>query len=128
MWVCKNLFGFFFFWFGVRPKRAKSKYFKMNKSTKRFVFFKEIFISFLHRCMFPASYFLQRKHVAHDHINGEPNETRFVSQMFFQVFTEFIKRSPPPPPPPPPPQTFLFLWVCLLVCLYANYSLIFDML
>ena len=32
--ICKNIF------FVVCPKREKNKYFKMNKSTKRFEFFR----------------------------------------------------------------------------------------
>ena len=37
----------------------------MNRSTKRFVFFKDLFIfSFLHMCMFPAYCFHQRTYMA----------------------------------------------------------------
>ena len=36
----------------------------MNTFTKRFVFFQELFISFLHICMFVACYFRQRTYVA----------------------------------------------------------------
>ena len=72
----------------VGPKREKSKYFKMNMSTKIFIFLG--FFSFLHRCRFPTGYFRQRTYIAQGHMNGAPNETRthsfrFVSRMFFQV-------------------------------------------
>ena len=35
-------------------------YFKMNRFTKRFIFFKELLISFLNTCLFPACCFRQR--------------------------------------------------------------------
>ena len=61
--------------FRCRSNREKSKYFKMNRSTKRFVFFKELFILFLHMSMFPACCFHQRTYVAQEYVTGEPNET-----------------------------------------------------
>ena len=67
IYICKKISSFFFV---EGPKREKSKYFKMNKSTKRFVFFKELFILFLHTCMFPACCFDQRKYVVQGHLNG----------------------------------------------------------
>ena len=47
--------------FVVRPKREKSKCFKINRPTKAFIssfFFLELFIPFLHPCRFPACCFL----------------------------------------------------------------------
>ena len=38
LYICN----FFLFLFVIGPKREKSKYFKMNSPTKRFVFFKEL--------------------------------------------------------------------------------------
>ena len=49
----------------------------MNRSTKRFVFFKELFIYLLHICMFPACCFRQRTYVTQGHVNRAPNETGF---------------------------------------------------
>ena len=46
--------------FFVGPKREKSNNFKMNRSIKRFISFKELFISFLHTGMFPVCCFRQR--------------------------------------------------------------------
>ena len=46
------------------PKREKHKYFKMNRSTKQFVFFKELFIYFI------------LTYVAQSHLNGALNETQ----------------------------------------------------
>ena len=42
---------------------------KMNRSTKRSVIFKELFIHFLHTCMFPTCCFHQRTYVAQGHVN-----------------------------------------------------------
>ena len=42
------------------PKRERSKYFKMNRFTKRFIFFKELFMKFFHMSMFPAYCFCQK--------------------------------------------------------------------
>ena len=34
----------------VGPKREKSKYFKMNRSTEKFIFFKELFCFYIRVC------------------------------------------------------------------------------
>ena len=47
----------------------------MNRSTKSFVFFKDLFISVLYTGMFPACCFRQRTYVARGHVNGVLNET-----------------------------------------------------
>ena len=47
----------------------------MNRSTKRFVFFKDIFIWFLHLRMFPVCCFRQRIYVAQGHVKEAPNKT-----------------------------------------------------
>ena len=47
--------------FIVGPKREK--YFKMNKSTKRFVFFKESFIYFVLRYVYVSSWLLSSKNI-----------------------------------------------------------------
>ena len=47
----------------------------MNRSTKRFVLFKELFISFLHKYIFPACCFRQRTYMAKGHVNRVPKET-----------------------------------------------------
>ena len=61
IYICKKNSSFI-----VNPKREKSKYLKMNKSSKGFVFFKEIllkiFISFLNTSMFPVVAFT-REHM-----------------------------------------------------------------
>ena len=57
--------------------RKKSKYFKRNRSTKRFAFF-FFFENYLFRSymlMFPAYCFRQRTYVAQDHENGAPCAT-----------------------------------------------------
>ena len=60
--------------FRCRSKERK-KYFKMNRSTKRFVFLKiYLFILFLHMCMFPACCFHQRTYMAQGLVNGVLNE------------------------------------------------------
>ena len=45
------------------------------------IFFKNnyLFISFLHRCMFPGYCFHQRTYVVHCHVNGVRNETWTLS-------------------------------------------------
>ena len=63
--VCEWGGGWHFF--VVDPKKEKSEYFKMNRSTKRFVFLKELFNSFLHTRIFPAWCFSQRTYVAQGH-------------------------------------------------------------
>ena len=84
-------------------------YIKMNRSTKRFIFFKELFILFLNTWMFPACCFHQRifskfrvfffyLDVAQGDMNGTSNKTwihscMFVIRMFFQVLYRFIERS-----------------------------------
>ena len=47
--VCVRVCEFFSF-FAVDPKREKSYNFKMNRSTQRFVFFKELFCSYTRVC------------------------------------------------------------------------------
>ena len=42
----------------------------MNWFTKRFEFFKELFISFVHTRMFPACCFRKRIYVAQGYMNG----------------------------------------------------------
>ena len=49
---------FFFFVFVVGPKREKSKYLKINRCTKRLIFFKLSICSFLR--VFLSSWYLQR--------------------------------------------------------------------
>ena len=50
-------------------------YFEIGRSTKRFLVFFNLFILFLHSCMFPACCFRQRTYMAQDLVNGELNET-----------------------------------------------------
>ena len=69
-------------------------YFKINLPTKRFVFFKELFISLLHTCMFSACCLPPRTYVGQGYMNGPPNATRthscrFVIRMFSQVLYRF---------------------------------------
>ena len=81
-------------------------HFKIGMSTKRFVYFRiYLFILFLHTCMFPASCFCQRTHMAHSLVNGVLNETWTHSCLQFDWFSVgygFIQRS-----------SSLFLRVCL---------------
>ena len=62
--------------------KKEYKYFKIARSTKRFVFFKfiHLFICFvltyvLYMCMFPAYCFHQRTYMAQGPVNGVLNET-----------------------------------------------------
>ena len=49
----------------------------MNRSTKRLVIFKELFISFLHTCIFSAFCFRQRTYMALSHMNGAQTYTSY---------------------------------------------------
>ena len=63
---------------GCRSKERIRIYFKIGKSTKRFVFFEFIYFVLtymLYICMFPTCCFRQRKCVAQDLLNGVLNET-----------------------------------------------------
>ena len=65
------------------------------RSTKRFIFFKELFISFLRTYMFLACWFRQKPYVAQGHMNGAANDTRtpscrFVNNKPRRVSSSFI--------------------------------------
>ena len=70
--------------FAVGPKREKSKYFKMNRSTNRS--FKKIFVSFLRTCMFTACCFRQRTYVTQGHVILAPNETRIEIYIHIYIY------------------------------------------
>ena len=100
--------------FCCRSKERK-KYFKMSRSTKRFVFFFRIylFISFLYTCMFPACCFHQRTYMAEGIVNvGDLNSLVFAVWMVFSWLWVYSEVTP------------LFFSECAYLNLL---SLIFDM-
>ena len=91
-------------------------YFKMSRSMKRFVFFRiYIFILFLHTCMFPTWYFLQKTCMAQGLVNGYSMRLELIrvcSLNGFQlVFVLFMKVAP-----------FFFLECVSLSLLYPSFT------
>ena len=54
--------------------------------------FLELFILFLHTCLFPACCFRQRTYVAQGHMKGVPNEVRALSYRFVSLSLYIYKR------------------------------------
>ena len=80
--------------FCCRSKEGK-KYFKMSRSTKRFVFFRTyLFILFLYTYMFSACRFRQRTYMAQGLVNGVL--TRLYSLNGFQLVMGLYGGHSPP--------------------------------
>ena len=107
--VCKT--------FSLFVKREK-KYFKVSRSTKWFVFFKDLFIAFLHSYMFPAYCFRQGTMWHKAMWMGYSMRLELISVwMVLSFVCVYIEATPP----------FPFLRVCIFVCFTHNWSLIVDM-
>ena len=73
-----------------KSKERTKLYFKIGRSTKRFVFFESIYFVLtylLYMCMFPACCFRQRTYVAQGLVNGVLNESLNHSCSQFECFS-----------------------------------------